>query len=710
MLTRGEYRTPEENYSLCMEWRKGRVELILTDSNNTIQSAYLKEGLDEYSFQSKKCKEIYRLINLGMSSCTSKNGSPIPSKLGVSNRHQFKKSGLDFSIDRHKDLCCGVEIKSDNTSVYLEYSDDQRLYKPDIPYVKLTKQTIKFTDGNEEEDIVIRTLDQIKVETDKDTTWLEDKKYYVVKDEQDAENIFSFLDNYNGPISFDTESSGLRINQFGKIGSKYKKSIDEYNESQRLKNEETIRVDYLVGIIFCVEKDVSYYFPCKNRKFKNLYNDMNNPITKKTAENILSKYMVGEYRDRTDDMANYIRENGLNGMTTDIILMERCRHILSTKALIAHNGSFEWKTCWLYHIDFSLKDDTMIMHQLMYKFRSTTSNRGESSSLKNLSKIELGVDQLDLRDFFVDFEEDNTAQVRGKKTDKKSKKTKRSIDFSYMDEEGSRVYAPADGDLTLQIFIKYKTDMRKNHSKLEYLYNVELLTACAIGYMEFYGHRIDEEQIEDVKQKSKTKLIQLEYQFRDMANLNTEEENRRHKLLEDCIERVQKVEEYIKSIKTKMDDPVDLDKMEKLKKLLEEAMQEKDNLLIEKVEKQERLKEAMNNSVNELNMAAPAQVGNLFFNVLMLPSQGDTISVAKKELKRLLSFKNSDGTYTYPIVEVYSEWKKIDTLLSKFFDNLPYFMYNGGFIFSGYGQISTATGRMSCSKPRMSIGPLYGNI
>ncbi|MBP3342034.1 MAG: hypothetical protein J6K99_05875, partial [Peptococcaceae bacterium] len=36
------------------------------------------------------------------------------------------------------------------------------------------------------------------------------------------------------------------------------------------------KVDRLVGIIFCVEENVSYYFPCFNRKFKNLYSDKSN--------------------------------------------------------------------------------------------------------------------------------------------------------------------------------------------------------------------------------------------------------------------------------------------------------------------------------------------------------------------------------------------------------------------------------------------------
>ena len=75
-------------------------------------------------------------------------------------------------------------------------------------------------------------------------------------------------------------------------------------------------------------------------------------------------------------MADYVRNTPAEEWTSDIILMERCRNILETKHIVAHNGAFEWKTGWLYEIDTNLKDDTMILHQIMYKFRTTTSNRG----------------------------------------------------------------------------------------------------------------------------------------------------------------------------------------------------------------------------------------------------------------------------------------------------------------------------------------------
>ena len=67
--------------------------------------------------------------------------------------------------------------------------------------------------------------------------------------------------------------------------------------------------------------------------------------------------------------------------------------------------------------------------------------------------------------------------------------------------------------------------------------------------------------------------------------------------------------------------------------------------------------------------------------------------------------KDDEGKPKYPVVHLYSKYKNEETLLSKFFDNLIYFTYPGGFIFSSFGQIATNTGRMACSKPNCQQYP-----
>ena len=502
------------------------------------------------------------------------------------------------------------------------------------------------------------------------------KKYYIINDDDVAEQIFSYLDSYDGPVSYDTETTGLKINCFGKIGSSYKAQLEQYNREHP---DEQLRADRLVGIIFCVEDNVSYYFPCFNRKFKNLY-ETDTETRRKIIDNIKARYTVGEYWAKQSDMANYIRNTPAEQWGSDVILMERVRHILQTRHIVAHNGSFEWKVGWQYEIDTNLCDDTMIMHQIMYKFRSTTSNRGEPSNLKYLAKVELGIDQWELSDFFPDFKEDNSGLVRaGGKS--RGKKGNSKIDFSYMTYEGTRVYAPTDGDVTLLLFKKYKADMLKNHKEQEYIYSVEVLVACCIGYMEFYGHRIDEEKIFAVRDQTKAEIACIESEIRQKVGFAKEVEVEAYNRLKARMEEFNVADKSGSKEERAQANQATIDATSELYRTIGEDHD------------------------HELNLASPSQVAELFYDVLGYPMQGDKKSVAKKQIKPLLKAKDDDGNLMYPVAKMYSDYKVKDTLMTKFFDNLTYYMYPGGLIFSSFGQISTATGRMSCSKPNAQQYP-----
>ena len=699
MIVQGEYRTNSDQYSLYIDNEKYKSEVLLV-KGSTVLSAFKINNLAEFSYGNNKARDIYKIIKGGLKKCNSKNGAATPFELGVSSRHIFKRADADYSMERYKGELCGCEISSDKYYIFARYTDKSReeIFPSNIPYVKLTVQE-EFTNKADNEDIPVRTLDEIALE--KDLTWLKNKKYYVVNDEATAEQIFSYLDTYKGTVSFDTETTGLRINMFGEIGSDKKAELEEINANRRKNGEEEIRVDRLVGIIFCIEKDVSYYFPCFNRKFKNLYSDLESEVTQKTINTIKAKYTVGEYRNRTDYMANYVRNTPGNELGCDVILMERCRHILEVCSILAHHGTFEWKVCWMYHIDCNLKDDTLLLHQLMYKFRSTTSNKGEPSNLKYLSKVELGVDQLDLGDFFINYKEDDSGLVYGKK------KKDVIIDFSYMDYKGSKAYAPADGDLTLQLYFKYKADLVQNHIELQYLYDVEVIVACAIGYMEFYGHRLDEGKVESIRQQYVYENVVLEHLFRVEVGYNGVAEDDAYTEL---IEKNEIVQELKKSESEAIQElkkigSTQADKRENITKQLEKIQDELKQEIDERIKLENALKKAMDSSDKVINLGSPAQVADLFFNKLKIPCSEDKISVAKKVVKGLLKAKTEDGKLRYPIVKYYSDWKNNSTLLTKFFDNLPNFMYPGGFIFSTFGQISTATGRMSCSKPNAQQYP-----
>ena len=678
MILRGEYRDSSKAYGVMLSKNKIDIEIILVEAGQVVQ-AFKRDSTGEYSFANVVAKNLDKLLQTGLKGCNSKNGQPIPFIYGTSMFHEFVKTKNEYAFEKFNDELVAAEIRTNGDAEFLQikFSEDiQNFQFPQIPYTKLTvsnrsrkkKDEKDIAIADELDNVQVRTVAEIALEKE-DVTWLKGKKYYIINDDAQAEALFKQLDNYNGPIAFDTETTGLKINCFGKINSVYQRSLEKYNAEHP---DEKIRADKLVGIIFCVQEDVSYYFPAFNRKFKNLYQDLDSEVRRKTIENIKARYTVGDLRDQhDDDMYNYVINTPAEKFTSDIILMERVRNILEKGHIVGHNGTFDWKVAYLYGIDTNFKDDTMIMHQLMYKFRSTTSNRGESSALKYLEKREFGMDAWELEDFFPDYKEDNSGLTKATKRSKKGS----LIDFSYMDYDGTRIYAPTDGDATFKLFVKYKSDMIENHKDLEYLYQVEMLVSSAVAYMEFYGHRLDERMIEGARVSTQADVLRIESEIRQVVQYSSPEE----------IQAYQNVLDILGEYK-------DADKNENM---------DKSKYTIERLEiANKRLREIIDNDEDHpLNLASPAQVATLFYDVLQIPNPGDKKSVAKRELKALLKEKNSDGSPKYPIVHLYSEYKKQDTLVTKFFDNLQYFMYPGGYIFSHFGQIAAATGRMSASKP-----------
>lgn len=679
MFTRGEFLTKDESFGALVSHSKQATEIVLVSSGQ-VASAFRHDETGDYSFLNNKAKEMYKILKDGIGGCKSRNGSSMPFPLGTSVMHEFTKSKTEYLIELFNSELVSCKINCvGGEEVNLAYTETSQI-PPNIPYVKLTTAQPKKQIDDEfssaaDDEVVVRSVAEIALEKE-DVSWLKNKKYYIVNEDDQAEQLFSYLDNYSGPISYDTETTGLRINCFGKIGSPYKKQLEEYNAEHP---NEQIRADRLVGIIFCIEDNVSYYFPCFNRKFKNLY-DTDTTTRQKIINDIKVRYTIGEFATKDSDLSRYIRSTPAEQWGSDVILMERVRNILSKKHIVAHNGSFEWKVGWQYEIDTNLRDDTMIMHQVMYKFRSTTSNRGEPSNLKYLAKVELGIDQWELSDFFPDFKDDTSGLVRaGGKG--RGKKGNSKIDFSYMTYEGTRVYAPTDGDVTLLLFEKYKADMMKNHKEQEYIYNVEVLVSCCIGYMEFYGHRIDEEKIYAVRDQTKAEIACIESEIRQQVGFSKDEELERYNLLKEAMQGFNEADKHGTAEERNRANEIVISATADLYKAIE------------------------NDKDHELNLASPSQVAELFYDVLGYPLQGDKKSVAKKQIKPLVKAKNEDGSATYPVAKLYSDYKVKDTLMTKFFDNLTYYMYPGGLIFSSFGQISTATGRMSCSKPNAQQYP-----
>lgn len=618
---------------------EGKDVIIYLGKNNNIVSAYKIKDNVKYAFNNKLAEKVYGVIKNGIQGATAKNGTPVPFKYGAASMHYFKKHSIDYEVEKFNGEMVHIAISDKRFNLNLDFYEGD-FKEAEISYVKIENESI--TNINVD-DVPVRSLEEIALE--KDISWLKDKKYYVVNDNATAEALFSQLEKYKGIIAVDYETTGLKINMFGQYGSKRRAELEKYN----LENPDSpIKTDSVVGIIFCVEEGVSYYFPVGHRKFDNLYSKRDE-VCIKTIKNIKARYTVGDHRDDFSEYGVFIRNLPESDFTPDIILMERIRDILEKCNMLAHNGSFEYKVSLLYNIDLNLKEDTMLMHQLMYKFRSTTSNKGEPSNLKYLTKVEFNIEQLSLEDFFANYKEDNKGTVRNSKAS--------TIDFSYMDYKGTKAYGPADGDFTLALYKIYRKDLKTKYKDMEYIYNVEVIVAMAIGYMEFYGLRIDEEKIEQANTRSLNDMLLLEHRIRKIANYSSENEDKIYDSLLEAKEAN------------------DL---------------EKENSLLAS------LRSEIDASENVLNLNSPAQVSSLFYDILKYPCKDGDRSVGKKVIKSLTKAKDKDGGPKYPAVGLYREYKDLSSLVTKFFGKLPDFMYPGGFFFSSFGQISTATGRMSC--------------
>ena len=257
MITKGEFTTDNVTYGAVLNHTKTSTEAILITSGAVV-SAYKTDSTGSYSYNNNRAKELVQLVQSGVRGCTSKNSTPMPFELGAMTQHEFTKTKVEFIIQLYIGQVVGAFIKSDSKRVELEYVNSNAVQIPNnIPYVKLT--SIKKDRELAETDldtIQTRSIDEIALEKE-DITWLQNKKYYIVNDDSVAEKLFEFFDSLqdNVPIDYDTETTGLKINVFGQIKSKYKHELEKYNAEHK---DNPLRADKLVGIIFCVEENTSY--------------------------------------------------------------------------------------------------------------------------------------------------------------------------------------------------------------------------------------------------------------------------------------------------------------------------------------------------------------------------------------------------------------------------------------------------------------------
>lgn len=173
------------------------------------------------------------------------------------------------------------------------------------------------------------------------------------------------------------------------------------------------------------------------------------------------------------------------------------------KSLVTHYGGYDWKVMWGYGINLNIENDTYILQYMI-----NNSQFKARKDLKSLAQKELDMDMIELDDMFI--------KIKGRKTDK---------NFSMLPEEPVRAYAPADADATRLLFYKKIPQLLPT---MRFLYGIEVELMKDLAHMEYYGLRLDIDQLlvwkeEAVNEKDRLQKEMFDYVGREFNPNSTKE-------------------------------------------------------------------------------------------------------------------------------------------------------------------------------------------
>lgn len=347
-------------------WRHTGILMTVGTSNITVQSFHEVdgEGKKHKNLINKDAfRELGSILRSLKNACTVKNRVDLDSK---SSSYNAAKS-YSYDIEGHTVVMHQGEVKElEYTSEdFIKYEGEEETSKGE-PRTEGSQLILKnvsddgriveyFKDGHrvaldtskfdvKQDDLGIMSLgaddyytveEIIKMNPNKSYEWLMERDYHVVKPDE-VPKICREIYLHDGPVGFDTETTGLNINFRSKEG---------YG-------------DTLVGMVFTLKKpegNKTYYFPVDHQLIDNIAPD---------------GYM-------------------------DHCIEKFFRPILEVKDIVCHNASFDWKVMYLYGINCNIIYDTLTLARLTIWNDDTSMPLG----LKGMSMRLLGRDSLELDDF-----------------------------------------------------------------------------------------------------------------------------------------------------------------------------------------------------------------------------------------------------------------------------------------------------------------------
>lgn len=165
----------------------------------------------------------------------------------------------------------------------------------------------------------------IEAHPEKNTSWILDRDYHIVTDDQ-LEEIMDMFMKHDGYVAYDTETTGLKINFKSRTGE----------------------ADQLVGVVLSIEKGSGYYFPLQHKAFDNLCDG-----------------------DHWYFMEKYMKP------------------LLETKKIICHNLQYDWKVSYIYNINANVVYDTMIAFGVTKRYEDPTFQYGLKALARNLLGLDM---------------------------------------------------------------------------------------------------------------------------------------------------------------------------------------------------------------------------------------------------------------------------------------------------------------------------------
>lgn len=232
------------------------------------------------------------------------------------------------------------------------------------------------------DDTIFSLQEIIERNPDKNYVWLKDRKYYIVNDLSQVKQICQKIWKHPGIVSFDTETTGLRVNITSRTGDG----------------------DRLVGMVFSIQPGIAWYFPVAHKKVKNFCNPGN------------ERFLIEKY----------------------------FKPILEKKDILCHNGSFDWKVMYNYDICLNLTQDTYILYKVTvwndHRSMSLSLKRltheflgRDSFELSDFVKGKFGSNNVT----FADFEEESVKYYACPDTDNLIELYQYAIDNSLLERYGA---------------------------------------------------------------------------------------------------------------------------------------------------------------------------------------------------------------------------------------------------------------------------------